>query len=274
MSKRLWLGIVALGALPLLATESSATTCLSWRNIGGSNCCTKWSTSSILLGITLNQNCGTAGEGCDAEFTANTSNSIAFCQPSNLSAPLVRTTCTSPVTFSGSVSPPYTCTLASAPTCSGLGDACPNGKGDCCAGLTCVDNSATDHTKVCKGSGSKLPHGQSCTSSGDAMSLGNCQSACDTASPGSTIVDVVPIDMNTEVQFTVPTGGGGGGAATTAAAQSSFACPDFSSTCVIDQHCVIGANAIQYQAIKEYSCTVTFVGATAPPPTPTPTPNG
>jgi len=37
-----------------------------------------------------------------------------------------------------------------APTCGGPGDFCPNGKSDCCSGLQCVDNSATDHTKVCR----------------------------------------------------------------------------------------------------------------------------
>jgi len=68
--------------------------------------------------------------------------------------------------------------------------------------------------------------------------------------------------MNTEVKFTVPTGGGG--APIAQAAQSSFACPDFSPTCVIDQHCTIGPKAIQYLAIKEYTCTVTFVGANPP----------
>jgi hypothetical protein len=163
------------------------------------------------------------------------------------------------VTFSGAVSP-NTCTLSSTPTCSGLNDACPNGKGDCCAGLKCVDNSATDHRKVCKGSGPTAQQGQSCTGSTTVDSFGNCQVACPS---GSTLIDVVPIDMTTEVVFTVPTGGGGGGAVA-AAAQSSFQCPDFSSQCVIDQHCTIGASAIQYQAIKEYTCTVTYVGATSP----------
>jgi len=36
------------------------------------------------------------------------------------------------------------------PTCSGPEQPCPNGKGDCCEGLQCVDNSATDHRKVCR----------------------------------------------------------------------------------------------------------------------------
>lgn len=34
--------------------------------------------------------------------------------------------------------------------CSAAEEPCPNGKSDCCAGLQCVDNSATDHRKVCR----------------------------------------------------------------------------------------------------------------------------
>jgi hypothetical protein len=264
MSKRLFLGIVALSALSLLRTEANAaSTCISWRNVGGTNCCTRWRTSSILVDVIFNQNCGPGGEGCDANISADTSNSIAFCENPSNPGTVIKTTCTEPVSFFAQANhSSYSCSLQTAQaaqTCAGPEELCPNGKGDCCGGLRCVDNSATDHTKVCRGRAATSGGGSgtSCASQTDITSLGNCQVACDAASPGSVVVDVVPIVMDTDVQLFVPTGGGG--APTPQAAQSSFECPAFSSFCEIQQHCTIAPKKIAYQAIQEYQCTVTSV---------------
>jgi hypothetical protein len=251
MFKRLFLSIVALSALPLFTTEASATTCLSWRNIGGSNCCTRWSTKGILAEVTFNQDCP-GGEGCTTNISAQSSNNIAFCEnPLNLTGPPIKTTCTETVTFSGVGNP---CSVQPA-SCSGQGQLCPKGKADCCAGLNCVDNSATDHTKVCRAFGTGGQPGQSCTSTTEIMPpTGDCQTACNTAGLGN-VVDVVPVVMDTQVNLTAPVVGD----CTPTPPTAQFECPSCSSTCVIQQHCTIDPKKIAYLAIREYQCTVTSV---------------
>ena len=251
MSKRLFLGIIALSALTLLRTQANASTCLSWRNVGGSNCCTRWSTASILAEVTFNQDCGGEGEGCTTGIFAQSSNNIAFCEnPTNPTGPPIKTTCTETVTFSG---PGNFCSEQPS-SCQGQGQFCPKGKADCCAGLNCVNNSATDHTKVCRAFGTTGQPGESCTSTTELTAPGSCQSACDAANLGP-VLDVVPVVMDTQLDLTAVVGGD----CTPTPPTALFECPSCSSTCVIQQHCTIDPKKIAYQAIREYQCTVTSV---------------
>ena len=263
MSKRLFLGIIALSALPLLRTEANAATCISWRNIGGSNCCTKWSTSSILIEVTFNQDCGPGGEGCSAGISATTSNSIAFCRsPFHPELEPIKVPCTDTVTFAGQANGCDLQTAQTAQVCSAEGQFCPNGKSDCCPGLQCVDNSATDHTKVCKvgsggGGGGGGGSGETCISTTEIFPpAGSCSAVCPS---GTEVVDVVPIGMDTHLDLTVP--GSPAAAATETTAASSFECPSFSSTCTIIEHCEIDPRKIQFEDIRDYQCTVTFAGS-------------
>ena len=175
MFKQLLLGIIAVSALALLWSEANAQDCVRWRRVGGSNVCVAYSTGSIIVQIQFRQDCGPDGSGCEADIFAESSNNIAFCvNLANPSGPPSRTTCNESVTFS---SPAETCE--------------PKHEQD---GTT---DGGVGHLK-----------GHKCTSTTAVPpSGGSCQAACTAASLGP-VVDVVPVEMDTNVTLFVSGGGG------------------------------------------------------------------
>jgi hypothetical protein len=224
MFKKVLLGIIAVSAVAMLWTEANAATCLTWRRVGGSNVCTKWSTKGVLLELTFKQDCGPDGSLCEADVFVETENSIAFCvNPANPSGPPSRTTCTEPVTFSGQAD-------ECEPKHDKDNDGLPGGKGH-----------------------DKGHHG--CTSTTAFTTPDNplsCQASCAAAGLGA-VVDVVPIEMDTTLSLFV---GGGDDVFVSAQAEE---CPPGSNFCTIQEHCTIDPKRIQFEAIRPYQCDLTSV---------------
>lgn len=234
MFKQLLIGVIAVCAIAVFWTEADALTsnckpgtancrCVAWTNIGGTSMCCTWRTKGILVEIEFKQNCGSEGENCSGQIEVESNNSIAFCQLP-VTGEIRKTACTESVTFSGA-----------ADQCEPKHD---QDGGDPSGGL------GHDKGK------------HACTSITSFTTPDNpasCQTACDTAFPGSVVVDVTPIEMDTRVSATAPgdTEYYGEGPLT--------ACPEGSPTCGMEQHCTIDPKKIEFNAIRPYQCVITSI---------------
>src|ERR1051326_3880347 len=211
MLKRSMIGIILAGVLALGWSEANASTCVSWRRVGGSNCCTAWSTGSIIFNAQFTQDCTTSGVVCGATAFASSQNLIAFCtNPSTTDGtPYIEVQCNEFVEFGGGT------------------------------------NACQDIHKNTTGQGHTKGTHKCLSSTEYAAAQGACQQACTDAGYGA-VVDVTPVVMDTRADLFVSSEGPGFATVVpatsttqTLSGTSHGSCPATSSDCIIEEHCTI-----------------------------------
>jgi hypothetical protein len=233
MFKRLLIGIIVVGAVAVFWTGADSLTsnckpgttnckCVAWTNVGGTSMCCTWRTKGVLVEVDFKQDCGAEGENCSALINVESENSIAFCQLPT--GEIRKTECTEFVSFSG-------------------------------AADQCEPKHDQDGDNASGGQGhDKGKH--ACTSTTAFTTPDNpasCQAACEAAFPGSLVVDVTPIEMDTTVRAFAP------GDPYYEGEGPLTACPEGSPSCGMEQHCTIDPKKIQFDAIRPYQCVITDI---------------
>ena len=149
MFKQAMIGLFTISVVAICWNNANAG-CLQYRIVGGSNMCVKWSTAGVKCEVQIDGLDCISGEtnDCTVTCTADTTNSVAFCQP--LTGPAVRRTCPTSLHFTS---------LPTSPSCTtgnnhdgddndegGSGQHCTASItltnpdcSSCCPGETCLD---------------------------------------------------------------------------------------------------------------------------------------
>lgn len=171
MKKRVVIGLIAVMSLGVMwSTYAWAATCIQYRTIGGTSMCTAWKTGTVKVDVTFKDDCFVPNEGegefsvCSAQASAETNDSIAFCEgPGGV---ITEVECNQFDSFFGSATP-----------------------GEC----------EGKHEQDSTGEGGIGHRRHGCKVEVDlAPSLTGCQTCCAAAEAGA-CVDVTPVEMDTEV---------------------------------------------------------------------------
>ena len=242
MSKKFVIGaLTVLGLLAVSLTPAAATTCLSWKTIGGSSMCVAWATKGVQVAITFRDGCfitvspeeggGTfAVEGCEVTARAvstDTPTSIAFC--ANAAGNVVKVACDQPFSFG--------------PTLVG-----GQNNGDCVEHRDNESPQGEAHEQHKCVATATLPRNTSCDT---------CCGAPHTPVGFNTCVDLTPVEMETRLEAFYP----GGGREVASCAPGSF-------DCTVQQTCSINPKKIALitdpSQGREYQCNVDCVGDACP----------